>query len=72
MVFSSEFKRAFAVGFVSAATASVGIFRFARWGDDRYDARAILKAMPVHLSGQKSLAATFNTQIEVNMPEPIR
>jgi hypothetical protein len=54
----------------AAALAGVAIFgdsaAFAQNGDD---ARAILKAMSDYVSGQKSIAATFNTDIEVITPD---
>jgi hypothetical protein len=50
--------------------ASAGIFAISRArADNGDDARAILKAMSDYVSGQKSIAAAFNTDIEVITPD---
>jgi hypothetical protein len=70
MVSAAQFRRAFAFGLLGAAIASVGVLGAsdarAQNGDD---ARAILKAMSDYVSGQKSISANFNTDIEVITPE---
>ena len=59
-------KRACAVGMLGAIMASVALFSTSRArAENGGDARAILKAMSDYVSGQKSIAATFNTDIEV-------
>src|SRR6516165_6138393 len=60
-------RRACAVSLLSAAIASVG--PSPGWAQNGDDARAILKAMSDYVSGQKSIAATFNTDIEVITPD---
>ena len=70
MILTRQFTRACAVGLVSAALASAGIFAVScARADNGDDARAILKAMSDYVSGQKSIAATFNTDIEVTTPD---
>jgi hypothetical protein len=70
MVLAGQFTRACAVGLVSAALASAGIFAVScARADNGDDARAILKAMSDYVSGQKSIAVTFNTDIEVITPD---
>jgi hypothetical protein len=62
----AENRRAFAVGLVGAAIAIFGILAVSQArADNGDDARAILRAMSDYVSGQKSIAATFNTDIEV-------
>ena len=70
MVLSVQFRRARAVGLLGATIASVGIFAASHArADSGDDARAILKAMSDYVSSQKSIAATFNTDIEVITPD---
>jgi hypothetical protein len=67
MILTGQFTRACAVGLL---IASAGIFAVSRARADNGDeARAILKAMSDYVSGQKSIAATFNTDIEVITPD---
>jgi hypothetical protein len=70
LVLAGQFRRACAVGFFSAAISSVGVFGSSPgWAQNGDDARAILKAMSDYVSGRKSIAATFNTDIEVITPD---
>src|SRR5271166_2767865 len=59
------------IGLIAAASIAGAVIHgasgaFAQNGDD---ARAILKAMSDYVSGQKSIAATFSTDIEVLTPD---
>ena len=70
MVLASQFRRAFAVGLLAGAALSLAILGASRArADNGDDARAILKAMSDYVSSQKSIAATFNTDIEVITPD---
>jgi hypothetical protein len=71
MVLTAQNRRAFASGpLLGAATAILGIFAASEaLADSGDDARAILKAMSDYLSSQKSIAATFDTDIEVITPD---
>jgi hypothetical protein len=54
------------LAFSSIAIATVGVFGpTIAWSQNGDDARAILKSMSDYISGQKSISATFNTDIEV-------
>ena len=70
MVLTAQLKRALVSAMLGAAVISVGALGVssarAQNGDD---ARAILKAMSDYVSGQKSIAATFNADIEVITPD---
>ena len=70
MVLASQFRRAFAVGLLAGAALSLAILGASRArADNGDDARAILKAMSDYVSSQQSIAATFNTDIEVITPD---
>jgi hypothetical protein len=70
MVLASQFRRAFAVGLLAGAALSLVILGASRARvDNGDDARAILKAMSDYVSSQKSITATFNTDIEVTTPD---
>jgi hypothetical protein len=70
MVLTGQFRRAFAVGLLGAAALSLAIFGASRArSENGDDARAILKAMSDYISAQKSIAATFNSDIEVITPD---
>jgi hypothetical protein len=70
MVLTAQFKRAFIIGSLGAFVVSIGTFAASRArADNGDDARAVLKAMSDYISGQKSIAATFNSDIEVITPD---
>ncbi len=69
MVLTSRLWQACVAGFLSAAIATVGPATPYARAQDAGDARAILKAMSDYLSSQKSISATFNTDIEVITPD---
>jgi hypothetical protein len=70
MVLASQLRRAFAIGLLGGAALSLAILGASRArADNGDDARAILKAMSDYVSSQKSIAATFNTDIEVITPD---
>ena len=67
---AGRFGRAFAILITGAAIASAEVLSASgARADNGDDARAILKAMSDYVSGQKSIAATFNTDIEVITPD---
>jgi hypothetical protein len=62
--------RAFVIGLLGAMIVTAGMFAASRArADNGDDARAILKAMSDYVSAQKSVAATFNSDIEVITPD---
>jgi hypothetical protein len=70
VIFAAPIRRAFAIGLLGATMAILAIFAASRArADNGDDARKILKAMSDYVSGQKSIAATFNTDIEVITPD---
>jgi hypothetical protein len=70
MVFTAQFRRTVAVGSLQAIAACLGLFGAScAWAQNGDDARAILKAMSDYVAGQKAIAATFNSDIEVITPD---
>jgi hypothetical protein len=70
MVFTAQSRGAFATRLLGVVVVSFGMFGASPvWAQNGDDARAILKAMSDYVTGQKSIAATFNTDIEVITPE---
>ena len=69
MTLARQFRRASVVSLLSAAITVGVVGSSPGWAQNGDDARAILKAMSDYVSGQKSIAATFNTDIEVITPD---
>jgi hypothetical protein len=70
MVLAGQVRRAFVVGLLGGVALSLAILGASRArADNGDDARAILQAMSDYVSSQKSIAATFNSDIEVITPE---
>jgi hypothetical protein len=70
MVLAGQFRRAFVVGLLGGVALSLAILGASRArAQNADDARAILQAISEYLWGQKSIAATFNTDIEVITPD---
>jgi hypothetical protein len=70
MVLTAQFRRAFVIGALGASIATIGTFAASSArAENSDDARAILKAMSDYIAGQKSIAATFNSDIEVITPD---
>jgi hypothetical protein len=70
MAFTARLGRAFAIGLVGSTIAGVAMFGASPcWAQNADDARTILKAMSDYVSGQKAIAATFNTDIEIITPD---
>jgi hypothetical protein len=70
MVPTAQVRRASATGLLGAAVLSLALFGASRArADNGDDARAVLKPMSDYVSAQKSIAATFNSDIEVITPD---
>jgi hypothetical protein len=66
MILAAQNRRALTVALMGAVIAVLGVLAVSRArADNRDDALAVLKAMSDYVSSQKSISATFNTDIEV-------